>query len=268
MLPDTPDAVVRYADHFDGVMDLHLPPGAPESTSTRLVFLLHGGFWKVAYDRRHTRRLARALADRGSLVATPEYRRVGAGSERHPEDRGGWPITGHDVLQAATRLPGLIAGLGLAVPPACTVAGHSAGGQLALWLLGQPNAVEGLGVDRTVGLAPVCDLREAIRLELGGDATRAFLKDEDPDDADPMVLLDPAPDAEVVLVHATGDQDVPVALSRGFVAEHPWAHVREVPGDHFAPIEPSGPAWEVVRPALLGLPLPPQEGQGQDASVG
>ena len=91
MPPDLPDATVRYADHEDAVVDLHLPRGSrPADPETPLVVLLHGGFWKQEWDRRHTRTEARALADLGAVVATPEYRRVRGG--------GGWPVTGDDVL--------------------------------------------------------------------------------------------------------------------------------------------------------------------------
>ena len=63
--------------------------------------------------------------------------------------------------------------------------GHSAGGHLALWL-----ATTDVPIDRVVALAPVCDLREAIRLDLGDDATQALLDGADPDPADPMMLFD------------------------------------------------------------------------------
>ena len=72
-----PDATARYAGHQDAVVDLHLPAGSlPTGPDTPLVVLLHGGFWKQEWDRRHTRPMARALAERGLVVATPEYRRV------------------------------------------------------------------------------------------------------------------------------------------------------------------------------------------------
>ena len=226
-----PDATVRYADHDDAVIDLHLP----EEPAGRVVVLLHGGFWKAEWDRRHTRPMAAELARQGCIVATPEYRRVGGG--------GGWPVTAEDVGLAVGRLPELLAGLDLPVSP-LTVTGHSAGGHLALWL-----ATTGLPIERVVALAPVCDLREAIRLGLGSDATQAFLGGGDPAAADPMVLLAGRPEAEIHLVHGVRDDLVPVSQSRNLVAAHPWVQLHEVPGGHFEPIEPGSTAW----PTVLGL---------------
>ncbi|HEX6249314.1 MAG TPA: alpha/beta hydrolase, partial [Nocardioidaceae bacterium] len=154
-----PDAVVRYAAHDDGLVDVHLPVGA--RTAAPLVVLLHGGFWKAAYDRVHTRAAAAALAGEGFVVATPEYRRVGAG--------GGWPTTATDVADAVRAVPDLLRGLGVPTT-GLTVAGHSAGGHLALWL-----ANEDLPIERVVGLAPVADLRAAAGAGLGDDAAQALL---------------------------------------------------------------------------------------------
>src|SRR3954454_3258690 len=134
--PDLPDAVLRYDHHEDALVDVHVPAAPNGST----LLLLHGGFWKTAYDRTHTRQLAVALASEGFLVATPEYRRVGPGGA------GGWPQTGADVLRSATRLPELLVGIGEDVG-VLRVAGHSAGGHLALWLASQD-----VPVDRVVAL--------------------------------------------------------------------------------------------------------------------
>lgn len=231
---DLPDAVLRYDDHEDALVDVHLPDDANGIT----VLLLHGGFWKTAYDRKHTRPMAVALAAQGFQVATPEYRRVGPGGA------GGWPRTGADVQCAATRLPELLARIDREVGT-LRVIGHSAGGHLALWL-----ATTGIPADRVVGLAPVCDLREAIRLGLGSDAARAFLGESDPDAADPMVLLDDRPAAEIRIVHGVDDDEVPVSLSRGLVRRHPWVRLEEVPGGHYEPIEPDSAVWPTVLDAL------------------
>ena len=231
---DLPDAVVRYDDHDDALIDVHVPSDPNGVT----VLLLHGGFWKTAYDRTHTRAMAVALAGEGFLVATPEYRRVGPGGA------GGWPRTGADVRRAATRLPELLGEVGQETRT-LRVAGHSAGGHLALWL-----ATQDVPIDRVVALAPVCDLREAIRLGLGSDAARAFLGEIDPDEADPMVLLDPRPAAAITIVHGVDDDVVPVSLSRGLVERHPWVRLEEVPGGHFEVIEPGSVAWPTVVEAL------------------
>ena len=236
-LPELPDATVRYAGHEDAVVDLHLPDGSiPAGADAPLVVLLHGGFWKQEWDRRHTRPMARALAGLGAVVATPEYRRVRGG--------GGWPVTGEDVALAVRRLPELLAGLGMATGP-LTVTGHSAGGHLALWL-----TTLDLPVSRAVALAPVCDLREAIRLGLGDDATQALLQGADPAPADPMTLFEERPASAVAIVHGVDDDTVPVSLSRGLVRRHPWVELHEVPGGHLEPITPGSVAWSAATSAL------------------
>lgn len=239
---DLPDAVLRYAPHDDGLVDVHLrDAGEPRP----LVVLLHGGFWRQAFDRVHTRPLSTALKDQGLVVATPEYRRVGG--------CGGWPTTAEDADAALAALPGLLAGLGIATTTT-TVVGHSAGGHLALWLANQ-----GHHVDRVVGLAPVGDLRAAARDDLGAGAAQALLGGlpaEVPDRydaADPATRLDQRPSCEVVVVHGTEDQNVPVGNSRGLVARHPWIELRELPGvEHFGLIDPESAAWPAVLSAIRG----------------
>lgn len=240
-----PDAVVRYADHSDGVVDLHLPetPGPHP-----LVVLVHGGFWRQAHDRRHVRPLARALVDLGHVVAVPEYRRVGP-----LEPHGGWPATGDDVRAAYAALPGLLRGLDVEVSTT-VLAGHSAGGQLALWLACQ-HAVP--PPDRVVALGPVADLRAGARARLGDGAVHDLLgggPEAVPvayDDADPMGLLDRAdPATALVMVHGTHDDVVPVEHSRGVARRHPRVTLLTPEADHFAVIDPQSAAWPGVLAAL------------------
>jgi acetyl esterase/lipase len=235
-----PDAVVRYGEHELAIIDLHLPsPGTAQPNGT-LVVLVHGGFWKERYDRTHTRAQARSLADAGYLVATPEYRRVGGG--------GGWPTTGTDLEAALHALPGRVEELGFGWDRA-TMTGHSAGGHLALWLLSRPMPID---FDVVVGIAPVCDLVLADRLHLGNDAV-ARLLDGVPQyqqalaEADPNTLLSVAPSAQVLLVHGTEDEPVPIQLSRTFADVHPWATLTELPGTgHFEFLDPTTAAWAAV----------------------
>lgn len=237
-----PDAVLRYAPHDDGLVDVHLPTGRGDAPA-RLVVLLHGGFWRQAHDRRHTRPLAAALAAEGFVVATPEYRRVGGA--------GGWPGTAADVDTALATIPGLLVGLGIPTR-GTTVVGHSAGGHLALWLATRPHPL-----DRVVGLAAVGDLRAAARDRLGDGATQALLGGEPEevpgryDEADPMTRLRERPGCEVRLVHGTLDDLVPPTASRALARAHPWVDLREVEGaEHFDVINPASAAWPAVLEAV------------------
>jgi acetyl esterase/lipase len=244
-----PDAVVRYADHPDGLVDLHLPGSPPRG----LVVLVHGGFWRAEWDRRHTRPMAEALRAQGYVVATPEYRRTGAAGAA----AGGWPATPHDVGDAVAALPGLLAGLGVGLPDRTMLLGHSAGGHLVLWLASERL---GLDVDVVVALAPVGDLLDAEARGLGGGAVSALLggtSSEHPERyaaADPARRLTvPAPhQARVVVLHGTVDEHVPVANSD-------WAEaadgvtLRRLEGvDHFRLVDPDDPAWAEVLTALAG----------------
>lgn len=244
---ELPDAVLRYDGHADALVDVYLPPR--RDVTPPLVVLLHGGFWRAGWDRVHARPLAEALAREGAVVAAPEYRRVGADGDL----AGGWPTTFDDVTRAMEALPGLLDGLGLTVATT-TVAGHSAGGHLALWLANEPHRV-----DRVVGLAPVGDLRAAAAAHLGDDATQALLGGEPGDvperydAADPVTRFATRPECEVVVVHGAEDHVVPASNSRGLQAAHPFVRLHELEDvEHFAVIDPLSHAWPAVRAAVLG----------------
>lgn len=247
-----PDRTLTYADHACGTVDWHLPAGTDAAGSpsdgTPVVVVVHGGFWKARWDRTHTRAQARALADLGYAVATPEYRRVPSGLldrvRRRADIGGGWPTTGDDVRAAVDAVPRMCAELGFEPGPLSAV-GHSAGGQLVLWL-----AATGAALDHVVALAPVCDLREAIRLDLGDGAARALLREVDPSVADPMTLLDDRPRCPVTVVHGRDDEPVPVGLSRGLVERHPWLRYVEVGGGHMDLVTPGSATWPAVVEAL------------------
>jgi pimeloyl-ACP methyl ester carboxylesterase len=241
-----PDLVLRYADHDDGVVDVHLPEGRRAGP---LLVLLHGGFWRAAWDRRHTRPMADALAGRGFVVATPEYRRTGAG--------GGYPATTEDVLAATRRLPGLLRALGLEDPAGtgATLVGHSAGGHLALWLA----AHDDLRLRRVVALAPVGDLVDAFRRDLDDGAVRALMGGApdraDYGPADPATLLAARRPGgvPVVVLHGTRDDRVPLANS-DWARDRPGVTLRVLPGaDHFGLVDPASDAWpEVLRAVEQG----------------
>jgi acetyl esterase/lipase len=234
---EPPDAVLRYAGHDAGLVDVHL--GRRGSTPRPLIVNVHGGFWREEYDRVHARPLANALAGEGFVVAMPEYRR----------GLGAWRATVEDVDSVVAALPGLLGGIGIETTTT-TLLGHSAGGHLVLWLANQPHRL-----DRVVALAPVSDLRRAVERDLGSGATVDFLggrPDELPevyDAADPATRLRVRPAADVIVVHGDRDKQVPVECSRALAGHFDWLDYRELAGaDHYDVIDPLSAAW----PRVLG----------------
>ncbi|WP_104526093.1 alpha/beta hydrolase family protein [Blastococcus atacamensis] len=229
-----PDAVLRYGPDDDQVADVRVAAGAAVRP---VLVLLHGGFWRPQFDRMHVRPMTEALAAAGWSSVAPEYRRV----------PGSPDLTVADV-HAAVRA--------VAQHPAFTgrpvvLAGHSAGGHLALLAaatLDPPHAPAGV-----LALAPAADLRVAEALGLGGGAVRAFLGQS----ADARRDLDPArlpgPGGAVRIVHGTGDEIVPVAVSESYLRAHPDAVLRRVDGGHFPLIDPASAAWSAVLGALADL---------------
>lgn len=237
-----PQATLRYGPLPDQVADLRLPRRPPEHP-VPLVVVVHGGFWRAAYDRAHTAPLADDLAARGHPVAQLEYRRTG-------QPGGGWPGTFDDVAAGIAALPRLAVAAGAPVDPGPPVLlGHSAGGQLVLWYAAG-NPVRGV-----LALAPVADLALAYRLDLDGGAVADLLgggPEQRPQRyarVDPARL--PAPPAPTVIIHGTRDRQVPIELSRSYqAATGGRARLVEPAVDHFAVIDPQAAAWPTVVAAL------------------
>jgi acetyl esterase/lipase len=280
-----PDQVLRYGPRPEQFADLRLPvwSEAAENSSARpaewrpewpVVIFLHGGFWRAAFDRTHTGPLAEALASAGFAVCTPEYRRTGMAG-------GGWPGTFDDVAAAVDTLPGLVAAAAVAAGGRAdlgrvVLAGHSAGGHLALWAAGRSVLPEGgrwagvAAVAGVVSLAGVCDLAACFRLGLGGDAAGALMgggPDRYPDRyraADPMGLVPTGIPAR--LVHGGADDLVPAGLSVAY-AERGRDAGDDVTCEvlagcgHFEVIDPRSGAWGAVLAAFWGA-------AGEDGEAG
>jgi acetyl esterase/lipase len=249
------DRTVAYGPHPEQVVDLRLPSGPGQDRT--LVVLVHGGFWRAAYDRTHTGPLADALARAGYLVAVPEYRRVGSPG-------GGWPGTFDDVSAFFGALRPLCAAQGVRASRTVLL-GHSAGGHLALWAAARHRMPIGSTwhsqwrPDAVVALAGCASLALADAWELDGNAAADLLggrAGEVPERyalADPAALLPLA--VPVTLLHGTEDQQVPLAMSRDYAKLSEQAgdsvELLELTGlDHFALIDPLSSAWPNLLAAL------------------
>lgn len=235
----------------------------PSAGPAPLVLFFHGGFWRAQYDRRHTATLAAALAKAGFAACTPEYRRIG-------QPGGGWPGMFDDVVAAADNLPRLVAeAAGQPDPERVVLAGHSAGGHLAMWAAARHRlpagtpwylpAPAGAGV---VALAPVGDLAAAQARGLD-DHVADLLMGGGPDHyPERYALADPAQliplGCPVRIVHGTRDDRVPHEMSREYVAHATAAGdpvtLDELPGcGHFELIDPLSAAWPTVLAAFQAV---------------
>lgn len=236
-----------------------LPPGEQGRDGLLpTVVLVHGGYWQPGYDRGLEDAVAADLAGRGHLVWNIDY----AAADN------AWPAT---LVDAAAGYDHLLSGRYAArVDPARTaVVGHSAGGQLALWLAarrllppGAPGAAPPTSPPAlAVGQAPVAALVDGAALGLGGGAVVDLLDGtpaEQPDRyrvADPVALLPTR--VRTVLLHSATDALVPYAQSTAYVraatAAGDDAVLVTVPGDHFAHLDPGSEAVEQLRRALATL---------------
>lgn len=259
------DFLVSYGSGADHVAEVRLP--APGARPAPLIVFLHGGFWRVAYDRAHTGPLAVALAAEGYAVCVPEFRRTG-------QEGGGWPGTFDDVAAAAQHLPAQVrqeTGPAVISNESVLLAGHSAGGHLALWAAGRhllPPGSAWHSKDRArgvVALAPVSDLAACHEQGLGGGAA-ALLMAGGPEEfadryrsADPALLLPLG--CPVRLVHGSQDDRVPCAMSREYAKKAQAAgdetSLDELGGTgHFEVIDPLSAAWPRVLAAFAALARP------------
>jgi acetyl esterase/lipase len=215
--PLQPAAIVSYGPHREQVADLWLPGGPPPHPG---VVLVHGGCWRERYGRDLEERVAADLAARGLAVWNVEYRRIGCD--------GDWPAPLEDVVAAATALPAEIDAGRVAI------AGHSAGGHLALL------AAKRLRLRGVLAQAAVCDLRLAAQLGTCAGAVERLIAQGAPSP------IDDPPDLEVLLVHGDADEHVSVELSRRYAAGGHAIYVELVGCGHMEHLDPASEAGRLA----------------------
>jgi acetyl esterase/lipase len=238
--------VSRYGDHAAQFGELYRPSSRHRSGT---VVIVHGGFWRAAYDLDLGRPLARDLAARGFTVWNLEYRRVRAG--------GGWPTTLEDVAAGIDHLAELD------VDTSAVVAvGHSAGGHLAVWAggrrglpAGAPGAAPRVALTGVVSQAGVLDLGNGALTHVGNRAITDLLGGLPAEVPQRYALADPMQavplDVPVVCLHSRRDEEVPFAQSAAYVAaaRNAGAEARlvETGGDHFTMIDVAHADWGLAR---------------------
>jgi acetyl esterase/lipase len=245
-----PDADFRlpYGADSSQFIDARVPPGKPPHP---LVFFIHGGYWRARYDLTYAGHLCEALKKAGFATWNVEYRRVG-------NPGGGWPGSFEDIRSAYRTMlvsprpkgPSSAVDLNRVV-----VAGHSAGGQLALCLAGHEKSVT-----RAISLAGVLDLGRGWELHLSHDAVAEFLggsPSEVPEhyrEASPAELT--IPQARQQIIHGTADDSVPYEISQRYAerkkktGEHVELLTLPETG-HFEIVDPASRIWPRIQDVFL-----------------
>jgi len=251
LTPPPADARIAYGDAPQQFGDLRLPKVLSQGThGFPVALVIHGGYWRSAYGLEHIGHLSAALTRAGVATWNLEYRRIG-------DPGGAWPGTAEDVVRGAEYLRSLAQRYPLDLTRVVVI-GHSAGGQLALWLAAQHK----IPLRGVVSLAGVADLRRAWELGLSHGAVAELLggaPQQQPEryrQASPIELL-PLKVPERLL-HGSKDDVVPIEMSRRFhaaaVAAGDDVQLSELPdAGHFDLIDPRTPAWGAVQAAVLRL---------------
>lgn len=208
-----PTESFSYGKGSDQVIDFYLPV----ETNKPTIVLIHGGYWRPEYDRKHLAPLAQKFADLGWPVALIEYRRIIGNPDAMMSD------VVSAIEEVADRNKNLV------------LIGHSAGGHLALLAANKLNV---LGV---IALAPVTDLVKTEELDLDEGAVSDFLGAPASLRADLDPMRQPVLTVPTTLIHGALDIRVPVAFARDYVANAASSQIKLIELEsvgHFEVIDP------------------------------
>jgi acetyl esterase/lipase len=228
-----PDETIRFGDCEENIADVWHGKQAKQKP---LVILIHGGFWRPAYDRIHTRPMANAIAEAGWTIAAIEYRRV----------PGNANATLDDVRLAIDNVPALAKQHNNET----LVIGHSAGGHLALWSA----ATSASKLKGAIALGPAADLQYGFDHNIGDGAVKAFLGSApgEHSNVDPCAM--PSPIISTIVIHGIQDAIAPIEMADNYAKKHSHAQlVRLDQCGHFGVIDPASGAWPHVIDALNRL---------------
>ena len=252
-----PQARIAYGPGAQQFGELWLPDGpGPYPT----VVLIHGGCWTKSVAKLDIMNpAAEGLRRRGLAVWNLEYRGV-------DEAGGGYPGTLLDVGAGLDRLRGLARERRLDLTRV-VVAGHSAGGHLALWAAGRPRIRSGplqadapLAVHAVVDIAGLPNLETDTATACGASPVDAMAGPPRPGgryaDTSPAHMLPLR--VRTVIAHGDLDETVPLAVSRAYLARARAAgdavELRVLPGAaHVEEIAPGTPGWDRIVPIVEGL---------------
>jgi len=237
--------------------ELRLPKGKGPYP---VVIVIHGGCWYSEYDLNHLGSFNAQITELGVATWSLEYRRVG-------NPGGGWPGTFADVAQGADYLRTLARTYPLDLKRVIVV-GHSAGGQLALWLAARHRLPANsalydknpLLIHGVVSLAGVTDLkkfrpncRDAVIKLLGGPPEQVADRYQQ---TSPLELLPLGVEQRLIIGAADGIVPAELGTSYQIAAQEKGDRVdlTNIAGaGHFDLIAPQSLAWPAIQKAIRSL---------------
>lgn len=245
-----PTHALRYGPAPAQGIDVFLPSGTGPFP---VVVLIHGGCWSdlPGAGREQLRHLGADLATEGIAVWSIGYRRA-------DEPGGGYPGTFNDVAEAIDLLRSAAPRWGLDLTRT-VVAGHSAGGHLALWAaarsqlpdvspLARPNPVLPGAVVSLAGIGDIRAFAPQASLICGAHIIER-LTDGDEAYAEISPAEMSAPDVPVVMISGILDRLVPPYVADDFARAKPSSAIEliNIPkAGHFDLVMPGTPAHATV----------------------
>ena len=245
------DQKIAYGSDPNQFGELRLPKGPGKFP---VVVIVHGGCWMAEYGLGYMGHLAADLTDAGFATWNIEYRRVG-------NSGGAWPGTFQDVGMATDYLRTLAKKYPLDLNRVAAL-GHSAGGQLVIWLgvrskfpkdspvwSGDP-----LKLRAIVPIAAITDLRKT---GTACDESLSMLMGNGPKDKVSPVEMAPLGIRQLI-VAGEDDKIVPPSMARDYydiaVKKGDLVKLLIIPkAGHFEPVDPKTPAWQQVREGLVEM---------------
>ena len=252
-----PDAKIAYGPGPQQFGELWLPEGDGPHP---LVVRIHGGCWTKSVATLNIMNPAAAdLRRRGLAVWNIEYRGV-------DEPGGGYPGTYQDVAAALDRVGGFADEAKLKLDRV-VVAGHSAGGHLALWTAARRKIASGplarrsgLPVEAVMAIGAIPNLETDTNTACGVDSVEKMVGPARLGgrygDTSPAHML-PLRTRQIVVVGAN-DTTTPPAISAAYVSRAKAAgdriEYRLLPdAAHAEEIAPGTPGWDRIAPLIEKL---------------
>jgi len=250
------DHVIAYGDDPLQFGELRLPDG---DGPFPVIVLIHGGCWYSEYDIAHSRKLADAFPREGIAIWSLEYRRIG-------DPGGGWPGTFDDIEAGFTYLSELTARFSLD-PDQVILAGHSAGGHLALWMaqrIEEQQPADTVNPRGVLALAPAADLEFLYENGTCGNAAAKLMggsPEEFPERYEQGSVANRIPQStpQITVIGKYDEMWRPVGVRYATAAAAQGVPIEVIDAPesgHFEMIDPNSSTWPLVLGAareLLGI---------------